>query len=142
VILGGRSVTWGTLAGAAAYSVLNAETTSLPGLSDLLLGIMLVVVLGYLPSGLTGITVPASLRPDPARRPAGLVRLLRLPARADSQAGDTGAGDTTQGAPGPDKLRQDTPVAGAPGQGTPAAANPGAGDASSPSALNVQSRRS
>jgi branched-chain amino acid transport system permease protein len=57
VVLGGRSITWGTLAGAAAYSVLNAETTSLPGLSDLLLGIMLVVVLGYLPSGLTGITV-------------------------------------------------------------------------------------
>ena len=61
VVLGGRSVTWGTLAGAAAYSLLNAETTSLPGLSDLLLGIMLVVVLGYLPSGLTGITVPGRL---------------------------------------------------------------------------------
>ena len=58
VILGGRSVTWGTLAGAAAYSALNAETTSLPGLSDLILGIMLVVVLGYLPSGLTGLQVP------------------------------------------------------------------------------------
>jgi branched-chain amino acid transport system permease protein len=62
VILGGRSITWGTLAGAAAYSALNAETTSLPGLSDLLLGIMLVVVLGYLPAGLTGITVPGRLR--------------------------------------------------------------------------------
>jgi branched-chain amino acid transport system permease protein len=60
VILGGRSVTWGTLAGAAAYSVLNAESTALPGLSDLLLGIMLVIVLGYLPEGLTGIAVPAA----------------------------------------------------------------------------------
>jgi branched-chain amino acid transport system permease protein len=58
VILGGRSVTWGTLAGAAAYSALNAETTSLPGLSDLILGIALVVILGYLPSGLTGIKLP------------------------------------------------------------------------------------
>ncbi|MGH3252767.1 MAG: branched-chain amino acid ABC transporter permease [Trebonia sp.] len=72
VILGGRSVTWGTLAGAAAYSVLNAETTSLPGLSNLLLGIMLVVVLGYLPSGLTGITVPRRLLPDKARLTAAL----------------------------------------------------------------------
>lgn len=72
-----RSATWGTLAGAAAYSVLNAETTSLPGLSDLLLGIMLVVVLGYLPSGLTGITVPSRLLPGPARLPAGLARLRR-----------------------------------------------------------------
>jgi len=70
VVLGGRSVTWGTLAGAAAYSVLNAETTSLPGLSDLLLGVMLVVVLGYLPSGLTGITVPGRLLRDPGRPPA------------------------------------------------------------------------
>lgn len=58
VILGGRSFTWGTLLGAAAYSVLNAETTSLPGMSDLILGIMLVVVLGYLPSGITGFQVP------------------------------------------------------------------------------------
>jgi branched-chain amino acid transport system permease protein len=58
VILGGRSVTWGTLAGAAAYSALRAETTSLPGLSDLILGIMLVIVLGYLPSGLTGFRLP------------------------------------------------------------------------------------
>ena len=79
VILGGRSVTWGTLAGAAAYSALNAETTSLPGLSDLILGIMLVVVLGYLPSGLTGLQVPwqhvgrvIRWRPAPvASRPAG-----------------------------------------------------------------------
>lgn len=55
VILGGRSVTWGTLAGAAAYSALNAETTSLPGLSDLILGIALVVILGYLPEGITGL---------------------------------------------------------------------------------------
>jgi branched-chain amino acid transport system permease protein len=74
VILGGRSVSWGTLAGAAAYSVLNAETTSLPGLSDLLLGIMLVVILGYLPNGLTGIAVPpawqARLR-RPLRRGPG-----------------------------------------------------------------------
>lgn len=77
VVLGGRSVTWGTLAGAAAYSVLNAETTSLPGLSDLLLGIMLVVVLGYLPSGLTGITLPGRLRPGPGGLPAGLARLPR-----------------------------------------------------------------
>lgn len=58
VILGGRSVTWGTLAGAAAYSALNAETTSLPGLSDLILGIALVVILGYLPEGLTGLKLP------------------------------------------------------------------------------------
>lgn len=74
VILGGRSVTWGTLAGAAAYSVLNAESTSLPGLSDLLLGIMLVIVLGYLPNGLTGVTVPAAwwarLRRLEKQRPA------------------------------------------------------------------------
>jgi branched-chain amino acid transport system permease protein len=75
VILGGRSVTWGTLAGAAAYSALNAETTSLPGLSDLILGIMLVVVLGYLPAGLTGIQLPSALgrvrsalRPPPGAR--------------------------------------------------------------------------
>jgi branched-chain amino acid transport system permease protein len=58
VILGGRNVAWGTLAGAAAYSALNAETTALPGLSDLIMGIMLVLVLGYLPEGLTGIRVP------------------------------------------------------------------------------------
>lgn len=62
VILGGRSVTWGTLAGAAAYSALNAESTALPGLSDLLLGIMLVIVLGYLPDGLTGVAIPAAWR--------------------------------------------------------------------------------
>jgi branched-chain amino acid transport system permease protein len=62
VILGGRSIVWGTLAGAAAYSALNAETTSLPGLSDLILGITLVVILGYLPEGLTGIRVPAAWR--------------------------------------------------------------------------------
>jgi branched-chain amino acid transport system permease protein len=72
VILGGRSVTWGTLAGAAAYSVLNAESTSLPGLSDLLLGIMLVIVLGYLPEGLTGVTIPAAWR-------GWLHRLAKLP---------------------------------------------------------------
>jgi branched-chain amino acid transport system permease protein len=94
VILGGRSVTWGTLAGAAAYSVLNAETTSLPGLSDLLLGIMLVVVLGYLPSGLTGITVPRRLLPEPGGLPAGLARLRRRPAEADGAgADDPEAGD-------------------------------------------------
>ena len=97
VILGGRSVTWGTLAGAAAYSVLNAETTSLPGLSDLLLGIMLVVVLGYLPSGLTGITVPRRLLPEPGGLRAGLARLRRRPAEAgsagadDPEAGDAGS---------------------------------------------------
>jgi branched-chain amino acid transport system permease protein len=94
VILGGRSVTWGTLAGAAAYSVLNAETTSLPGLSDLLLGIMLVIVLGYLPSGLTGITVPGRLLPDLAR----VARRRRPgtgPAEADSPAGP----DDTAGPP-------------------------------------------
>jgi branched-chain amino acid transport system permease protein len=62
VILGGRSIVWGTLAGAAAYSALNAETTSLPGLSDLILGITLVVILGYLPEGLTGIRLPPVLR--------------------------------------------------------------------------------
>jgi branched-chain amino acid transport system permease protein len=62
VILGGRSIVWGTLAGAAAYSALNAETTSLPGLSDLILGITLVVVLGYLPEGLTGIRLPSAWR--------------------------------------------------------------------------------
>jgi branched-chain amino acid transport system permease protein len=69
VILGGRSIVWGTLVGAAAYSALNAETTSLPGLSDLILGIMLVVVLGYLPDGLTGIRVPAAWRARLRRRP-------------------------------------------------------------------------
>ncbi|MGH3297863.1 MAG: branched-chain amino acid ABC transporter permease [Trebonia sp.] len=89
VILGGRSVTWGTLAGAAAYSLLNAETTSLPGLSDLLLGIMLVVVLGYLPSGLTGITVPRRLRPDLA----GLARLARLRRPGGGPAGEGGRED-------------------------------------------------
>ena len=81
VILGGSSVTWGTLAGAAAYSVLNAETTSLPGLSELLLGIMLVVVLGYLPSGLTGFQVPWHR-----------VRLpLRLAGRPERAPGNTAA---------------------------------------------------
>ena len=86
VILGGRSVTWGTLAGAAAYSVLNAETTSLPGLSDLLLGIMLVVVLGYLPSGLTGITVSTRLL-------RSLARLRRRPGEP-AEAENAGAGST------------------------------------------------
>ena len=88
VILGGRSVTWGTLAGAAAYSVLNAETTSLPGLSDLLLGIMLVVVLGYLPSGLTGITLPRALRPDPSKLPARLAWPRRPGGRQPVEAGN------------------------------------------------------
>jgi len=83
VILGGRSVTWGTLAGAAAYSVLNAETTSLPGLSDLLLGIMLVVVLGYLPSGLTGFRVPW--------------QRVRLPYRAPRASGAADSDPTPQG---------------------------------------------
>lgn len=69
VILGGRSIVWGTLAGAAAYSALNAETTSLPGLSDLILGIMLVVILGYLPDGLTGIRIPPAWRARLRRRP-------------------------------------------------------------------------
>jgi branched-chain amino acid transport system permease protein len=69
VILGGRSIVWGTLAGAAAYSALNAETTSLPGLSDLILGITLVVILGYLPEGLTGIPVPPAWRARLRRRP-------------------------------------------------------------------------
>ena len=69
VILGGRSIVWGTLAGAAAYSALNAETTSLPGLSDLILGIMLVVILGYLPDGLTGIRIPHAWRARLRRGP-------------------------------------------------------------------------
>jgi branched-chain amino acid transport system permease protein len=69
VILGGRSIVWGTLAGAAAYSALNAETTSLPGLSDLILGIALVVILGYLPDGLTGIRIPHGWRARLRRRP-------------------------------------------------------------------------
>ena len=68
VILGGRSIVWGTLAGAAAYSALNAETTSLPGLSDLILGIMLVLILGYLPDGLTGIRIPPGWRARLRRR--------------------------------------------------------------------------
>jgi len=59
VIFGGRSLTWGTLVGAAAYSALNAQTASLPGLSALILGVVLVAVLGYLPQGLTGIRLPA-----------------------------------------------------------------------------------
>jgi branched-chain amino acid transport system permease protein len=72
VVLGGRSVTWGTLAGAAAYSALNAETTSFPGLSDLILGIMLVVILGYLPAGLTGLRVPWNRLPGLVSRPGAV----------------------------------------------------------------------
>jgi branched-chain amino acid transport system permease protein len=95
VILGGRSITWGTLAGAAAYSALNAETTSLPGLSDLLLGIMLVVVLGYLPAGLTGITLPGQL--TSARR-----RLPQTTHDEEQQGGEphAGNGDQASGAGG------------------------------------------
>lgn len=58
VVLGGRSLTWGTLVGAGAYSILTAETTSFPGLSTIIIGIALVLILGYAPGGLTG------LRPD------------------------------------------------------------------------------
>ena len=96
VILGGRSVTWGTLAGAAAYSVLNAETTSLPGLSDLLLGIMLVVILGYLPSGLTGIAVPVRLLPVPGQV---TVRLARLRRPGNQPAGPANTGPASQDTP-------------------------------------------
>lgn len=67
VIVGGRSLTWGALVGAGAYSALNGETTRTPGLSVLILGIALVVVLAYLPEGITGF-----------RLPKHLVRLARL----------------------------------------------------------------
>lgn len=62
VIVGGRSLTWGALVGAGAYSALNGETTNDPGLSVLVLGIALVVVLAYLPEGITGFRLPAFLR--------------------------------------------------------------------------------
>jgi branched-chain amino acid transport system permease protein len=55
VVVGGSSITWGTLVGAGAYSILQAESTSFPGLSVLILGVFLVVVLGYFPKGLTGL---------------------------------------------------------------------------------------
>lgn len=54
VIVGGRSLTWGALVGAGAYSALTGETINTPGLSVLILGIVLVVVLAYLPKGITG----------------------------------------------------------------------------------------
>jgi branched-chain amino acid transport system permease protein len=90
VILGGRSVTWGTLVGAAAYSALNAETTSLPGLSDLILGIMLVVVLGYLPNGLTGFRVPWG-------RAATLIRQVARGGDAAGIRDETGPGPAPGG---------------------------------------------
>ena len=102
VILGGRSVTWGTLLGAAAYSALNAETTSLPGLSDLILGIMLVVVLGYLPFGLTGIQVPwhrIRLPSGPGRRPGKPAEKPASAAASAQQAGAPQAGAPQAGAP-------------------------------------------
>ena len=71
VVLGGRSLTWGTLVGAGAYSALNAATTSFPGLSTIIIGVALVIVLGYAPGGLTG------LRPAWAVR-AGQIALARL----------------------------------------------------------------
>ncbi len=56
MIVGGRSLTWGTLVGAGAYSILQVESTGFPGLYELILGIFLVVVLAYFPWGLTGIS--------------------------------------------------------------------------------------
>lgn len=117
VILGGRSVTWGTLAGAAAYSLLNAETTSLPGLSDLILGIMLVVVLGYLPFGLTGIQVPWYR--------------VRLPLHLGKPAGEPGREPDAVTAAVP---RPEAPLAGAP----PAE---GAGRAESPARPRILPRK-
>ncbi len=55
VVLGGRSLRWGTLVGAGVYSALVAETTSFPGLSTIIIGVALVVILGYAPGGLTGL---------------------------------------------------------------------------------------
>jgi len=99
VILGGRSITWGTLLGAAAYSLLNAETTSLPGLSDLILGIMLVVVLGYLPSGLTGFQVPWQR----ARLPLHLAsRLGRVSGASGEPGGDAASMAAVATAPAPE----------------------------------------
>lgn len=80
VVLGGRSLTWGTLVGAGAYSALNAATTSFPGLSTIIIGVALVIVLGYAPGGLTG------LRPAWAVR-AGQSALARLRGVPEKAAG-------------------------------------------------------
>ena len=74
VVLGGRSLRWGTLVGAGVYSALVAETISFPGLSTIIIGVALVVILGYAPGGLTGLqptkwarAMVSRVRPDVAR---------------------------------------------------------------------------
>ena len=59
VIVGGKSLTWSALVGAGVYSILTGYTTNLPGLSVLILGVALIVILGYLPEGVTGVYSPA-----------------------------------------------------------------------------------
>lgn len=54
VILGGRSLRWGAIIGAGVYSFLSAETVSYPGLATIIIGVALIVILGYAPGGLTG----------------------------------------------------------------------------------------
>ncbi len=60
VIVGGKSLTWSALVGAGVYSILTGYTTNLPGLSVLILGIALIVILGYLPEGVTGVYSPTA----------------------------------------------------------------------------------
>jgi len=85
MIVGGSSITWGTLVGAGAYSLLEAESTSFPGLAVLILGVFLVVVLGYFPRGLSGIVRDLSARVGAEAGSGG----IRLRARSAGREGVT-----------------------------------------------------
>ena len=87
VIVGGKSLTWSALVGAGVYSLLTGYTTNLPGLSVLILGIALIVILGYLPQGVTGVyspTMEALLKLRQKRGPDQEDSFTRLQGNADT----------------------------------------------------------
>lgn len=97
VIVGGQSLTWGVLIGAGGYSLLNAESTNFPGLSLIILGVVVVVILGYLPGGLTSIMIPWGRLPKLVGRARGTSALAVPPSASGPLTG--GAGEMAPAGP-------------------------------------------